>query len=317
MQLLLLHFDDALELQPDFRHSCLMAGARELVDKENGGLVRLWAKQRALDEIYRALSPLCSTIAKKPLLCFLGSGDFHHLSAMLVALATERNGRPVTIVHIDNHPDWVRFAGGMHCGSWINRALENPLIEKVVTIGVCSNDLRSPERKGANLANIASGKLELYPYAHPPSRVRAQYGEGASFSQVGNQIHWRTISEMGEANFMDRLLDRINTEDVYITIDKDALCLSDAVTNWDQGSMRLPYVLSIISEIGARHRIIGADVIGDYSRPAYSGPVFTRAMKRAEIVIDQPAARRQGETVRNINSAANHALLEVLSEAMA
>jgi len=39
-------------------------------------------------------------------------------------------------------------------------------------------------------------------------------------------------------------------------------------------------------------------------------------MKRAEIFIDQPRMRQGVETMRNINSAANHALLEVLAEYM-
>jgi hypothetical protein len=40
-------------------------------------------------------------------------------------------------------------------------------------------------------------------------------------------------------------------------------------------------------------------------------------MKKAEVLIDQPFRRRDMKAVRNINSAANHALLEVLSELMA
>jgi len=79
----------------------------------------------------------------------------------------------------------------------------------------------------------------------------------------------------------------------------------------------LPYLLALISEIGSRHRIIGADVIGDYSAPNYTGDFRTRLLKKAEIFVDQPHVRPKAETTRNINSAANHALLEVLAEYMA
>jgi hypothetical protein len=238
------------------------------------------------------------------------------VTALLLSLALERCRQPVTVIHIDNHPDWVHFDNGMHCGSWINKALEQPLVKKVITLGVCSHDLKSPERKGANLVPLSDGRLELYPYMHPPSKVRSSYGSGPSFSQIDGALHWQSISELGEANFVDKLLGRIQTETVYITIDKDVLSDADAVTNWDQGCMQLTYVLWLLREIGEHHRVIGADVTGDYSTPQYGGDFYTRTMKKAEVLIDQPFRRRDMIATRNINSAANHALLEVLSELM-
>ncbi|KAA1179483.1 arginase [Rhizobium tropici] len=316
MQLLLLHLDDALELQPDFVRACKFAGAYQYFGKNAGQQVRLWGRQSALDDLSREIVKNGPAMRKDPQLCFMGSGDFHHITALLLEGALERHPGPATLIHFDNHPDWVKFDGGMHCGSWVNRALANRNIQKVITIGVCSSDLRSPERKGANLHWLGEGKLELYPYEHPPSRVLADYGNGASYQQEKGALHWKSIAEIGEENFIDRMLSRIRTEAVYVTIDKDVLAADDAVTNWDQGRMRLPYLLSLISEIGSRHRIIGADVIGDYSTPSYAGSLRTQFMKRAEIFIDQPRMRQGAETMRNINSAANHALLEVLAEYM-
>jgi len=293
-----------------------MAGARELNDKAGGREIRLWGRQASLDSLWRSLASAHPLGREKPRLSFMGSGDFHHVSALLLSLALEQRSKPVTVIHIDNHPDWVHFTGGIHCGSWVNSALANPLVAKVITIGVCSSDLRAPERKGANLVPLANGRLELYPFAHPPSRVKAAYGSGASFEQICGAIYWKSIAEFGEANFLDRLLTRIKTEAVYLTIDKDVLSKADAVTNWDQGCMRLPYVLWLISGIAERHRIIGADVTGDYSTPNYGGGLWMRAIKRAETVIDQPFQRSDIRSTRNINSAANHALLEVLGESM-
>lgn len=316
MQLLLLHLDDALELQPDFVDCCVSAGAREFNDKAIGREVRLWGRQSSLDALWRDIAIAHPHSRRKPRLCLMGSGDFHHVSALLLGLALEQQSKPVTVIHLDNHPDWVRFEGGIHCGSWVNSALANPLVAKVITVGVCSSDLRSPERKGANLLPLANGRLELYPFAHPPSRVRAVYGSGPSFEQLCGSLHWKSIVEFGEANFLDRLLARIKTEAVYVTIDKDVLSAADAVTNWDQGSMRLPYVLWLISNIAERHRIIGADVTGDYSAPKYGGGLWARAIKRAEALIDQPLQRSNLQSSRNINSSANLALMEVLEEGM-
>ena len=316
MQLLLLHLDDALELQPDFVRACTLAGACHHVDKRGGSAIRLWGRQKMLSDLGRDISRSLPSRGRGPQLAFMGSGDFHHVTALLLDTALERRPVSTTLVHFDNHPDWVNFEGGMHCGSWINSALSNPKIDKVITVGVCSSDLRNPERKGANLRWLREGKLELYPYEHPPSRVSAEYGSGASYRQDGRTLYWNSISEIGEENFIDLILSRIGTEAVYFTIDKDVLAADDAVTNWDQGRMRLPYLMALISEIGSRHRVVGADVIGDYSAPSYAGGLKTRLLKQAEIFIDQPRLRQAADAVRNINSAANHALLEVLAESM-
>ena len=316
MKLLLLHLDDALELQPDFVRACVQAGAEQLSDKDSGRTVRLWSKQKALDQLGRSIARNMAGAGRGAQLCFMGSGDFHHITSLLLSEVLERHQVPTTLIHFDNHPDWVKFDGGLHCGSWVNSALSNSNIQKVITVGVCSKDLRSPEWKGADLSWLKQGKLELYPYEHPPSRVVADYGSGASYIQEDGALHWKSIATIGEGNFVGHLLSRIPSEAVYITIDKDVLASDDAVTNWDQGKMRLPYLLSLITEIGSRHRIIGADVIGDYSAPSYAGNLITRVSKKIEILIDQPRVHSQPETRRNINSAANHALLEVLAEHM-
>lgn len=317
MQLYLLHLDDALELQPEFRETCQHAGARDLDVKTEGRALRLWGRPAEFDDLKRKIANVLHRDQHDAVpLCFMGSGDFHHVSALLVELALQRETRPVTIIHFDNHPDWVHFKNGMHCGSWINRALQHPLVEKIVTIGVCSNDLHRPESKGANLSLLNKGRLELYPYDHPPSSVKELYGSGASFHQDTNHIHWKTIAACGEKAFQTHLASRIHTNAVYITVDKDVLTTTDAVTNWDQGQMSLPYLLSLIRDIGQRHRIVGADVTGDYSRPNYSGNLARVVMKRGEIMIDQPRAPRDLAASLATNSAVNHQLLETFMEVM-
>jgi hypothetical protein len=57
------------------------------------------------------------------------------------------------------------------------------------------------------------------------------------------------------------------------------LAREDAITNWDQGCMRMPYLLSLVKEIGKRHSVIGADVTGDYSTPRYSGAIALLIVK--------------------------------------
>jgi len=317
MQLYLLHLDDALESQPDFLRVCAKSDAHHIRTMEDGGTIRLWGRQTSLDVFRAKLAQRLGGHQDEATLCFMGSGDFHHVTSLLLATALEKHSGPLTVIHFDNHPDWVTFENGMHCGSWINNALEHPKVEKIITLGVCSHDLRRPEWKGANLSWLSQGLLELYPYDHGPSRVRQDYGAGASFKQANGALHWTTIRAIGEEKFIEHLLSRITTRSVYLTVDKDVLVREDAITNWDQGSMRLPYLLSLIKEISKRHTIVGADVTGDYSTPSYSGTLWTRLRKHAEIFMDQPHGKPDPTKTATINSAANHALLEVLSGAMA
>ena len=315
MKLCLLHLDDALESQPAFMQAVGARDAQHVVAKESARAVRLWGKQAALDGLQDQLAQQL-VLGDVPRLTFMGSGDFHHITALLLPFALEQQGEPVTVIHFDNHPDWVKFEGGMHCGSWVTRALAHPKVAKVITVGVCSGDLKRPEWKGASLSLLASGRLELYPYDHAPSRVRREYGEGASYAQTNGAIHWKTIQAMGDEAFSAHLLSRIATPSVYITVDKDVLARADAITNWDQGRMRLPQVLALLRAIGSRHRIIGADVNGDYSTPDYSGSAWTRLKKRGEILLDQPFVKPD-QTRIETNSAANLTLLDAFTEAMA
>lgn len=313
---MLLHLDDALVLQPDFVRTCLQAGAREIEANGDGPAIRLWGRQRDLDLFAARLSQQMPRGRQDPRLTFMGSGDFHHVTLLLLEDALRNEEEPATVIHFDNHPDWVRFAGGVHCGSWVSAAAEHAQVDKVITVGVCSDDLTRPEWKGANLSLLSTGALELYPYEHAQSRVKKDYGAGSCYRQAAGFIEWTTIASCGEENFIDHLLSRIRTGNVYLTIDKDVFARDEAVTNWDQGSMRLPFLLSTIAAIGHLHRIIGADVIGDYSRPVYAGNPWTVISKRVEILIDQPHGSPDPRSAIRINSAVNHRLLQALSEVM-
>jgi hypothetical protein len=317
MKLHVLHLDDALMRQCGFLQHCLASSAHHLDARDEGGRVRLWGRQQDLGILQARLRAQFANDDRAPRLCFMGSGDFHHVSALLVDAAAERLEKPFTVVHFDNHPDWVHYKGGLHCGSWVHRALQNSKVAKILTIGVCSNDLEHPDRKGANLKPMAEGRLEVFPYIHAPSRVRRFYGSGAGFHQDGNMLRWVTIDADGEDAFLERMLSRIGTADVYITVDKDVLAREDAETNWDQGRLRLPWLLDAIRAIAQRHKIVGADVTGDYSRPAYAGTPWRRMLAHAEIMLDQPC-RRTIDLCNStaLNARSNLALLQVFRETM-
>ena len=79
------------------------------------------------------------------------------------------------------------------------------------------------------------------------------------------------------------MLDAIPTEVVWITIDKDVLPEHEALTNWDQGRMPLVALVAILRAAGARKRILGADICGEYSPPRHGN-----WLKRIEARLDQP-----------------------------
>jgi hypothetical protein len=151
----------------------------------------------------------------------------------------------------------------------------------VITVGVCSSDIHRPSPRRADLDLITEGRLEMYAY-------RAQ-GGATSVDLCGRT--WPTIEAMGEAAFAAFLPGRIETEAVYITIDKDVLRAAEAATNWDQGQTSLDFLKAMLEPVLQGHRVIGADVVGDWSQAVYGGGALASLMKRGEAMLDQPRHR--------------------------
>jgi len=313
MRLQLLHLDDALKTQPDFISASLKKNAYE-IDMDAAD-IRLWGNKNDIkafaEKLKKNLRP-----NGKPVVTFMGSGDFHHVTSLLLECVVPEQSK-AAVIHFDNHPDWVHCKNGVHCGSWVNRANALPQIEKIVTIGVCSDDLKFPEFKGANLQAMCAGKLEIYPYFHEATRVFRQYGKGPGYSQRGGKIEWRNIEAQNADEFITEILESISSSEVYVTIDKDVLAHDDAITNWDQGRMRMPFLMKSLRKIMEKKNILGLDVTGDYSVPRYTGPWLTRLKKHIEIKLDQPRLAYDSATVAKRNAASNMALLELFTECLA
>jgi len=300
MYLNLLHLDDALKQQPLFMETCANLQARETEAIQAASMVRLWGKSASIDNLRKQLtSSIFRNCGSGTVVTFMGSGDFHHVSALLIGMLAEANREPLTVIHFDNHPDWVHFKGGMHCGSWVNRALDLPQVEKVITIGVCSHDLKWPQFKHANLKAWRDGKIILFPWHSPSERFRQH-----------------DIEAVGEDDFLESLASLITTRNVYITIDKDVLSHRDAITNWDQGKMPLARLLGIVGSVLERHHAIGIDVTGDYSAPHYAGRMHHVALKKLESMLDQPKQPIVLENAANVNQMSNMALLSRIREAI-
>lgn len=305
MRPVLLHLDEALTVQGRLRRAAMQSGGLVLDYRDLGPPLRLWARPQVLGRLEQRTAAALPA-AGGPALVFGGSGDFHHVTALLVQRAIAGAAASgVTVLHFDNHPDWVRFSPGLHCGSWVGQVARLPGVARVLTIGPCSADLKNPQRKRADLDLVAEGRVEVLAYRAPDF--------GDRFNAGGQS--WPTIESMGEAAFATHLASRICGDAIYVTIDKDVLHPADAGTNWDQGQLRLRGLVGLLEAAVAGRRLIGADVFGDWSPPRYGGGPLAVALKAGEALLDQPwrapgAAHRHNEDV-------NLELLNVLRKGLA
>jgi hypothetical protein len=300
MRPVILQLDDAFERQSALSATVLARGGRVLSARDLGPAMRLWSPPATLAELKRRIAA-CLPLRGEAEVVFAGSGDFHHVTPLLLERAIEAAGEPVTLVHFDNHPDWVRHAPGRHCGSWVGRAARMAGVARVITVGVTSPDIGRARAREGDLALIAEDRLDLFAWASPDG--------GDEVALEGRA--WPTISAMGEAAFLDCLEAATPTGAVYVTLDKDVLRAADAVTNWDQGQASLEFVLAAVKRLAGEARIVGADVVGDWSSPVYGGGAAAGLLKWGEARLDQPWSRPEPEGAAHLNEAVNLRLLDL------
>ncbi len=98
-----------------------------------GPFCRHWMGKNTAETIRNHLEP-----ELKNAITFLGSGDFHHISNLLIGQFHE----PLSVIVFDHHPDWDIYPPKLGCGSWITRVLERPNILKVILYS--SNQIQNP-----------------------------------------------------------------------------------------------------------------------------------------------------------------------------
>ncbi|MGE5202333.1 MAG: arginase [Acidobacteriota bacterium] len=304
MRLRILDIDGSLPRQPAIAEA-LNEGRAQCVDlRGEERPLRLWASRRRLRAVAARLARAPVVPGGGTTVTFYGSGDYHHLAALMMAEAAE----PISVIHFDNHADWVRFPPTYNCGGWVNRALALPYVERVVTLGICSDDLEVPQLKTGNLPALATGRLEIHAWRAPPTRVWGRIGSGEGHRQVGQHLFWKCLADLDWECFLRSLAARLPTEAVWVTIDKDVLRTADAATNWDQGQMPLDFLLYALETLGAARRIVGVDVCGEYSPPRFSDPI-----KRIAAWADHPRGVRVPPEALARNDRTNRALIETLA----
>ena len=241
------------------------------------------------DEIEKFYAAFGSRIA--PFLVY-GSGDFHHLTALWLRRLAERT----TVVSFDNHPDSDIRPPKWCCGSWVNRALELPQVEKVSVWGCGNFECWWPHRIFSNNRAERAGRLEVYPWADDRT-AHERERRGAILRE-----NWRE-------KFVD-FVEGLGAQKVYVTVDLDCLRPEDAATNWESGRFSLEDVAWAIELLGRGNRIVAGDICG-----AWSPAVYARRKQRFASEMDHPKLPERDPTaVRRMNLSALRRLLPHLAE---
>lgn len=236
-----------------------------------------------------------------------GSGDYHHLTYAFL----QRQADPFSLVLFDQHPDWNAVSTLPGCGSWVNSALDLPQLQKVVIIGVRRADgqrlLPPPNIRRA----LADGRLEIYPYAKSDATVKPARGLRAGLFQVNAGISTDavrpSVEETGLDNIVSRVLAKLPSERVYVSIDKDVLAPEWAISNWGPGRMQLGELTRALSRIRMGKSLVGADITGEWS-PGEPHGFLVRTLAR----MDHPPRLHASRAELAVNAATNRTLLRAL-----
>ncbi|QEI09205.1 hypothetical protein FXN63_09065 [Pigmentiphaga aceris] len=186
----------------------------------------------------------------------LGSGDFHHLSWPLIARQNQHGQMRVLV--FDNHPDNMRFIGGVHCGSWVRRVTALPFVSRVDVVGITSQDIGASHAWENYLRPLWSGKLRYWSIGVD---TRWSRWVGASRAFCGfpdaDALVQALVNDLGRSS-----------EPAYVSVDKDVFSTEVLRTNWDQGVMRANHVDAVIAAL--RGRVVASDITGEVSRHTYS-----------------------------------------------
>ena len=194
-----------------------------------------------------------------------GSGDFHHLSGLWIRHAAE----PLVVVSFDNHPDWDIRPPWWCCGSWVNRALELPHVQKVSVWGCGNFECWWPGQAFGNRRAEREGRLDVHAWADDRPAGKQQR-RGAIFRD-----RWREQ--------FDDFVATLEGTSIYVTIDLDCLRAGEAVTNWENGKFATADLVWALSRLRNSARIVAGDICG-----AFSPQTYARLKQRFIATLDHP-----------------------------
>lgn len=166
---------------------------------------------------------------------FIDSGNYHYISRIWL----EKIQQPFRLLVFDNHTDMQppAFGGILSCGGWIAASLEELTnLQQVFLVG--------PDE-------------EAY------RQVEDDFQKKTAF------LSREVLACEENAEQVKVYFENIPTDlPLYISIDKDVLCASDASTTWSQGDLGLEKMGNYLRQVFDRFRagnqkIIGIDICGE------------------------------------------------------
>ncbi len=281
----------------------------EIIDlKDLAPNARLWMNKKTKGEIEKRIRG-----SSKDSVTFLGSGDFHHMSSILI----NQLHKPTSVIIFDFHPDWDTLPPRLGCGSWVNQILKNKNVQKCILIGVSSDDISSGYVQSGNLGSLKDDRVEIYPYAHNPSRAFfKRIPQNLSFKikkrLLFNEIYWNELKNKNLKDFVLAILKRIPTKEVYISIDKDCLKRNYALTNWEEGCLSLDELELMLKLIKENLDIAGVDITGDYSKVHIKNK-FKRILSYFDHPRELIANKFSEPEVTAVNEETNLKIMELLA----
>jgi arginase family enzyme len=219
--------------------------------------LRSWGPRLRYITSEKEMRAFARELPAEPARFFLyGSGDFHHVSAVLVRRAQELAQRPSRVVCFDNHPDWDIRPPRWGCGTWVNRAMESAEVERVSVWGCGNFEMDLPHRWFRNRAALRAGRLEIYPWSQRQSAASARRFSGVS------RENWRSAFE--------RFASEQRGAQLYVTVDMDCLQSSDARTDWEAGLFSAEDIAWAIGRLRQAATIVAGDVCGATSPAVYA-----------------------------------------------
>ncbi|QIL82665.1 hypothetical protein G7047_24060 [Diaphorobacter sp. HDW4A] len=192
----------------------------------------------------------------------MGSGDFHHLSWLLIehriALRGHTPANPLRVIVLDNHPDNMRFLWGVHCGSWVRRVAMHPAVSHVTVAGITSSDIGAGHAWENYKEPLRAGKLSYWSCG-----VNTDWAQRAGFGKA-----FRSFDNVSALSSELAQTLQAAPQPTYLSIDKDVFSPDVVRTNWDQGRMREEDAAQIIAAL--RGQIAGSDITGDISAWRYA-----------------------------------------------
>jgi len=247
-----------------------------------------WKLDRALQEVWPSQYGTA----------LLGSGDFHHLTHLLVSRipAVEQ----FDVVVLDNHPDNMRFPWGIHCGSWVHHVAALPRVRAVHVLGICSGDIGWQHAWENRLSALYGGRVHYWAVG-----VNVAW---AHLVGLGGRIRsFSTFGSLAQAFAKSREADHTP---VYLSIDKDVLSPTVAPTNWDQGVATLEQVVELIGALSGK--IFASDITGEVSVHRYT----TRWKRWLSQLDEQPEISNPDLSAwQELHATVNRTLLSAIASA--